>query len=308
MTKICYEEKNFSPKSLVVIEQANQIIEAYVQAGYILTLRQLYYQFVSKALIPNTEQSYKRIGSIISDGRRAGLIHWEAIEDRTRNLEALAHWDSPAERIEKAFQTFRMDRWETQPVRPEVWIEKEALVGVIEDTCDRYDVPYFACRGYVSDSEMWRAGQRITRHYHKGQETIIFHLGDHDPSGIDMTRDIRDRLSLFSRGRSCTVKRIALNMDQIDQYNPPPNPAKLTDSRGTGYVEKYGDQSWELDALPPDVINELIEGEIKGIIEPESWEDRDIEERDHRRHLEQLYVYWDEVEQYIKDTYDSEEE
>lgn len=88
----------------------------------------------------------------------------------------------------------------------------------------------------------------------------VFYLGDHDPSGIDMTRDVADRLRLFSDFTPIEVERLALNMDQIDELNPPENPAKMTDSRAKDYVEKFGQSSWELDAVKPDALATLVRG------------------------------------------------
>jgi len=104
-----------------------------------------------------------------------------------------------------------------------------------------------------------------------GQRPIVFHLGDHDPSGIDMTRDNRDRLSLFA-GVDITVVRLALNMEQIERYRPPPNPAKVTDSRFEAYQREYGDESWELDALNPEVIHNLIENNVQCIRDEKLWD------------------------------------
>jgi hypothetical protein len=113
---------------------------------------------------------------------------------------------------------------------------------------------------------------RIKRRYvNDSQRTVILHLGDHDPSGIDMTRDILERLQGFLGYHGCadslTLYRIALNMDQVEEHNPPPNPAKLTDSRCAGYMDQYGDESWELDALRPDVLIELIRTKIMEQVE-----------------------------------------
>lgn len=222
--KIAYIEKRFSTERYKLIEICNAIIETYQAQGYKLTLRQLYYQLVARDLIENTERSYKRIGDLVNDGRMAGLIDWLAIEDRGRNLMALSHWESPVDIIRSARYGYRVDKWAGQPYRPEVWVEKAALEGVIAGVCNELDVPYFACRGYNSQSEEWAAARRLQRYYDAGQTPIIFYLGDHDPSGLDMTRDHRDRLTLFMGG--VHVDRIALNMSQIEEYAPPPNPAK----------------------------------------------------------------------------------
>ena len=269
MPKIAYIEKRFAKSSLTIIEQANAIIADYAGQGFNLTLRQLYYQFVSRDLVANKQKEYKRIGSVINDGRLAGLIDWNAIEDRTRNLRGLSHWDNPAEIVDAAVNSYKRDKWENQPYRPEVWIEKDALTGVISGICNRLDVPFFSCRGYTSQSELWSAARRCRTWNTCDQKPFIIHLGDHDPSGIDMTRDITDRFSMFGAGTE--VKRIALNMDQVDEFNPPPNPAKTTDSRYEMYIADYGSESWELDALEPKVIVDLIEKTVMVLWYPEKY-------------------------------------
>ncbi len=267
--KIKYQDIKLGPPKLIIVGQANKIIAEYQAQGYQLTLRQLYYQFVARDLIANKVQKYKWLGSIVNDARLAGLISWHAIEDRTRNLQGNTHWSTPSEIINICAKQYREEKWAEQPNRIEVWIEKDALAGVIEKVCKRLDVNYFSCRGYTSQSEMWAAAQRLKRYERDGQETIILHFGDHDPSGCDMTRDIEDRLAMF--GSKVEVKRMALNMEQIDLYNPPPNPAKSTDGRYEKYVEQYGDESWELDALEPKVLEGLIEDTVLDYRDEERW-------------------------------------
>jgi len=289
MSKIRYVNKKLSAGSLQIVEQANDIIDEYQAQGFDLTLRQLYYQFVSRDLIANKQTEYKRLGSIINDGRMAGLIDWSAIVDRTRNLEALSTWESPADIVEACAQQFRIDKWAEQDFRLEVWIEKDALVGVIEGVCREFNVPYFSCRGYTSQSEMWSAAQRLIKYCEAEQGVHIIHLGDHDPSGIDMSRDIEDRLQLFMDHSGYefagALERIALNMDQVKKYNPPPNPAKLTDSRSDVYVEKFGDESWELDALDPKILANLIRKAIKNKLDEELWEESCEKELHHKLRL-----------------------
>jgi len=285
-----YIDKNFRAASLTIIGQANTIIEDYAAQGFSLTLRQLYYQFVARDLIPNTERSYKRLGSIINDGRLAGLIDWDSIEDRTRNMKQNLHLDGPADAIQVVRNQYGIDMWSNQPKRVEVWIEKEALSGVIEGVCSQLDVPHFACRGYVSQSEQWRAGMRYRSNFNRhSQDTVVLHLGDHDPSGIDMTRDNQDRLSLLAGYRGApTVKRIALNMDQIEQYDPPPNPAKMTDSRFDQYLVEYGSESWELDALEPAVIVDLIKEHVALYRDDDLWADKEAERDDDFAQLDEI--------------------
>lgn len=293
MPKICYIPKDFRPGSMDIISTANEIISEYQADGLDLTLRQLYYQFVARGYLANKQKEYKRLGAIISDARLAGLIDWQAIEDRTRNLKRNSSWNNPGEIIEACLYSYKLDHWRGQEHHVEVWIEKEALVGVISSICSELDVAYYACKGYVSQSEQWRAGRRFYRLIKEGRRPVVIHLGDHDPSGIDMTRDNQDRLSMFSTYEGLVkVNRIALNSDQVEQYNPPPNPVKLTDSRAGGYSDLYGDSSWELDALEPRVLRGLIEETVK------SYRDDDIyfsvldEEAKHKAILENIKDNW----------------
>lgn len=299
MPKIKYQDFNFRPNTLILLNIANNIILEYQDQGFDLTLRQLYYQFVSRDIIPNTQKSYHNLGSVINDGRLAGVIDWNAIVDRTREIRSLPHWDDPGSIIETCSTQFNLDKWEGQEYRPEVWIEKDALVGVFERVCQELDVSLFSCRGYTSQSEMWSAAQRMLRYKRQGQIPIVFHFGDHDPSGKDMSRDIQDRLSLFT-GKRLKFERLALNMDQIDQYKPPPNPAKITDSRANAYIAEYGDESWELDALEPSVLADLVRKAISGVVDEDAMKRADDEQNMHRETLTLISNRFDEVKSFVR--------
>jgi len=288
--KIVYTPKKFSNAHLALIATANEIIAEYESQSLVLTLRQLYYQFVARDLLPNKQQEYKRLGGILNDARLAGLVSWEAMEDRTRYLRELPHWRSPGQIIESAAYGYRIDKWADQEIRPEVWIEKDALIGVIERVCNDHDVPFFACRGYNSQSEAWSAGRRVLSRFKRtGQSTLVLHFGDHDPSGLDMTVDNRNRLGIFTAGEPCfELRRLALNQDQIDEYNPPPNPAKTTDSRSGAYIAEHGDQSWELDALEPRVLADLIRVEIESVLDRDKWDEAVEREKSGKALLDRL--------------------
>lgn len=294
MPKIAYRRKKFSAGRAALIEKANSIIEEYAKQGYELTLRQLFYQFVSRDLIPNNQKEYKNLGDIINDARLAGLVDWLAIVDRTRNLRSLGHWTSPESIINACASQYRIDKWETQPYRVEAWVEKDALVGVLENVCNELDIPFFSCRGYTSQSEMWSAAMRLKSHRAGGQTPLVLHLGDHDPSGIDMTRDIQDRLNEFSEGE-IELRRLALNMPQVEKYNPPPNPAKLTDSRCEGYIAKHGTESWELDALEPSVISNLIRDAVLSVRDEKRWAKACEMEAEQKSQLQRVSDQWETV-------------
>jgi hypothetical protein len=296
MVKIEYVPKRFNKKSQLRIAQANDIIAEFVAKGFQLTLRQLYYQFVARDLIPNNMKSYKALGGLINDARLAGEIDWESIEDRTRNVRSRSHWEDPADVIASAAYGYGIDLWEGQPRRVEVWIEKDALIGVIERVCTKFDVPHFSCRGYTSQSELWRAAQR---HMNYLVPVSVVHLGDHDPSGIDMTRDIQDRLRMF--GADSTIERIALNIDQVRQHKLPPNPAKATDSRFEQYRELHGEKCWELDALDPTNIEKMIESAIKSHLNPAKFKARQQEQEQDRDLLKRCSARWERVVELLEE-------
>jgi len=135
----------------------------------------------------------------------------------------------------------------------------------------------------------------FSRNYKNKQKVIVLHLGDHDPSGIDMTRDIEDRLDLFSGYADIEVRRIALTMEQIEKQQPPPNPAKVTDSRYAGYAAEYGDESWELDALEPQFISDLIRDEIEGERDPALWAEAINEQEAEREQIQDVIDRWNEL-------------
>lgn len=298
MPKEAFIEKRFSENSRDTIAKANEILEEYHEQDLVLTLRQLYYQFVARGLLQNKQSEYKRLGSIVSDARLAGLIDWSMMEDRTRYMRETNAWSSPSSIIDAVANQYKEDLWRGQKYRPEVWIEKDALVGVIESACTDLRVSYFACRGYASQSAQYEAGHRFRRLQRLGQTPVVFHLGDHDPSGIDMTRDNDDRLKLFA-GFGVRVKRLALNMDQVQQYNPPPNPAKETDTRADGYIARFGNESWELDALEPTVIDRLIRDNVNALIDRPRWESAQEREDGNKNLLSRVSERWDEVRDFI---------
>ena len=300
MPKIAYQTIKMSADRLELVRQCNIVIREYQADGLLLTLRQLYYQLVSRDIIPNQVKEYKRLGDVVNDGRLSGLMDWDAIEDRTRELVVSPHWSSPEDILRSCVNSFRVERWEDQDVHPEVWIEKEALSGVFERICRSLDVGCFACRGYTSQSEMWGAAMRFVRHIEAGKKVVVFHFGDHDPSGIDMTRDIEDRIRMFAAHHvgnkaysMIEINRLALNMDQVRQYNPPENPAKTTDSRFASYEQLYGDKSWELDALNPRTLQKLVRDNVMSVCDKSLWEgiiEREAEAKGQLRTIQNNYT------------------
>lgn len=266
MPFIKFKELKFKKSTMARIEKANEIIEEYLAGGYRMTLRQLYYQFVSRDLLANTERTYKNLAKTISDGRLAGLIDWDAIEDRGRQPDIPNEWDSIEDIIEASIRQFRLPRWDTQEFYAELWVEKQALAGVLEPLARKYHVTLMVNKGYSSQSAMYESACRFMESGRGNKPKVLFYLGDLDPSGEDMVRDIRDRMAMFGV-TGLAVEKVAINMDQVEEYGPPPNPAKVTDPRAAWFIEQYGESSWEVDALPPDVLEKIIHREFKKIID-----------------------------------------
>ena len=278
--KETFIKKNFGGEAVEMITTINDILDDYDKQGYDLSLRQLYYQLVSRNFVPNTEKSYKNVGSLVSEARLAGLIDWDMIKDRGREMISNPHWHNPADFIEVVAPQYRFDLWADQPKYVEVMVEKQALEGVLQPVCRSLDVPFTANRGYSSSSAMYESSKRFLSRAKAGKELIVIYLGDHDPSGIDMSRDVGERLDLFLKTslNRCDeidpneipvieVLRVALNMNQVRELNPPENPAKITDSRAAGYISRFGRSSWELDAIEPRQLSELVRDAVIGAMD-----------------------------------------
>ena len=273
MAKIQYEDpRNMRPATKALLGQILDVVEDYASQGYRLTLRQLYYQLVAADILSNEQQQYKKLGKILADARMCGMVDWDIIEDRLRVPQRPPHWGSVGELLDICADKYRCDRHSDQENYVEVWVEKDALSGVLLPITAAYHVNLMVNRGYSSISAMHDAAVRFMDTYHTDDEMYILYLGDHDPSGLDMVRDIADRLDRF--GIHANVLPIALTMDQIERYDPPPNPAKVTDSRARDYIERYGHMSWELDALQPAVLHELLSSHLDELIDMEKYGER----------------------------------
>ncbi len=268
-----FREVKLSKKNQEKLELINSIIEDYQEDGYTLTLRQLYYQLVSKDLIPNEQKEYAKLSRLLKEGRMGGIVDWDAIEDRLRKIKTVGTWDSPKQILSTAANTFKLDHLSNQNIHLEVWVEKDALSQVVERAAQEYQVPVLVNRGYGSVSAIYNTYERINSALEDKEQAIVLYLGDHDPSGLDMVRDIKDRvcemLEYDYREDEFQIKHIALTQAQIRKYNPPPNPAKVSDPRATDYINAFGKTSWEVDALPPDILHSLIIDNIEQYLDLE---------------------------------------
>lgn len=305
-----------------IINAIISIAKEYDRGGYILTLRQLYYQLVSRDIVPNHDKVYAKISSIKDDVVYNGLVDWNVFEDRGR-VPSIAYFEDSIEgALERTSKWYELDKQLEQKNHVEVWTEKDAISSILKRVTDKYTIRLVVNKGYTSSTAVYGAYTRFVECIKEGKKVVILYFGDHDPSGLDMIRDIKERLTfmfvngsqldeiveewwekeeksyydfmhlegfenigelfqsdldnsdlmrLFERGQKAlflaendffNVVPVGLTMEQIKQYKPPHNPAKITDPRAKKYVEKYGAVSWEVDALSPPIMTEIVNNAI----------------------------------------------
>lgn len=263
MALIKFRNINFSLERQERILQINSILSQYQQR---VSVRQLYYRLVAGGIIPNVDKEYDKVQNLITDARYAGLIDWDAIEDRNRAAQRVEDWPSGSKALNEVAEKFRKDRWITQPFYVELWVEKAALAGVLAPIAQDYHITLMVNRGYSSASAMMESAQRLI-HRGDAKRPVILYLGDFDPSGEDMVRDIQARLMEFGVPGWTSVRKVALTWDQIGEYKPPPNPVKRNDSRSSDFIAKHGGSSWEVDALPPKDLDLIVRTTINAYVD-----------------------------------------
>lgn len=248
-----------------MLSTINTIIESYSEQGYVLTLRQLYYQLVARDIIANKTTEYAKLSRLLKKGRMAGVVDWESIEDRTRQPYIPYSASSIQEALNDLSSWFRIDRQQGQNNYIEILVEKDALSGVLKRITSKYHVRLLVNRGYTSVSAMYKSYQRLIERAQQGQSIVLLYIGDHDPSGLDMVRDVTERLETF--GVTAKIEHVALTQAQIKKFDPPPNPAKIKDPRAKWYIKNFGNTSWEVDAIDPTKLNEIVSSKIEKFLD-----------------------------------------
>ena len=265
-------------KKELLVQETIEIIKQYTTK---LTLRQIFYRLYTKQIIDNTNQEYKYLSSVLVDARINGLIPFDSIEDRTRRVHDSTYYtiskhllfyieyadrtvDPPQkflnearDYLENCLEYFELPRWLNQKNYVEVWLEKEALSGLFQQTTSDLHVRLAPCRGYPSLTFMYEASKVLKT---IPEPITILYFGDFDPSGMDIERHIQERFIQF--GIDAKVIRIGITREQIDQYNIPPMPTKKSDARTASFMEEHGDIAVELDALEPDTLQKMIKDNV----------------------------------------------
>ena len=226
-------------------------------AHHPMTVRQVYYQLVSRHVVKNTRGQYQAVSNLLVGARKSGAIPWAWIEDRTRRPRPVPMWPDLAAFAETARRSYRRDVWPTQQAYLEVWLEKDALSGILQDALTAYGVTLNVGRGF----DGWDSIRIAADRYGDGDDVTVLYFGDFDPSGEDMVRSLRERLATL--GCTPEIVKCALTYDDIARYRLPPDFTKATDSRAAAFVAKWGDVAVELDALPLDVLTARLVADVE---------------------------------------------
>ena len=261
-----------------IVDAALDIFQQYDTA---ITLRQLYYRLVSRLLIPNTINSYKRLSRIMVKAREDGDVPVNCLEDRSRRVLGRGDmgYNSAEEYLKKkittlqdSWKSFTMPMWDDQPKNVMISLEKDALSRLVSREANRFSVRTFPTRGYPSFSFVQEMSRYITNQL-GGKPTVVLYFGDFDPSGVDIERDLSERLERYG-AKSFTVQRIALTDDQIKKYRLPPMPVKMSDARADSFLEEHGDRAVELDALDPNLLQTTVRKAVVKNINMRKWNAR----------------------------------
>ena len=279
------------PESARLIAVIKRTLEEHKQYGK-LTVRQVYYQLVSRGVIENSKKSYQRYDHHLTTGRKAGIIPWDAFEDRTRMFYEvplpeldISSKPDPKDELKSWFRyalnpkvstRYDLSRWKDQSYYVELWVEKDALAGFLSPLCKRLGVGLVVSRGYTSYTFKQEAINRFNE-ISKGRkfrrDPVLLYLGDLDPSGYDIYRCLEDEVD------NADIERIGLHPQDVTQFSLVPNPIKDTDTRAKGFKSLYpelGNNVYELDALPP---GELMDRARKNILK---YFNEDIHEENER--------------------------
>ena len=283
--KEVFVEKGFKDETVQLIEWVNEILDEHREMGFTLSLRQINYVLIARDLIPNTDEDYFRVKRHVSNGRLAGLIDWGMVVDRLR-LPYRVHTVADAEvALDEMVESFTKNKWLDQPYHVEVMAEKDTETGVLWPVCRDLEVPFSANRGYSSTSALYRVGKRLREAFDRGQKPVILYIGDHDPSGLHMDRDIQRRVAMFAGLTTVPVIRLALTMQQIEALDPPPNPVKVKDPRSKWYIDEHGSYSWETAALRATDLADIVRRSVMSLRDDDLWAQAFEQEEEERQKL-----------------------
>jgi len=247
-----------------LLSAVNAVADAEESA---ITIRHLFYRLVGLGVIEKTEKAYKGLCGHLSKWRKNEEVPWDAFSDSTRWNITPPMFDGIEDALRRTRETYRRDCWATQPYYSEVWIEKDAIAGMIVDITREFGVPLFVCRGFASLSSLYNASLTFKQVRAEGKDVVIYHCADYDPSGHAAAAAIE---RTFYEDFHCPVnfERIAILPEHIEEFNLPTRPTKESDSRSRNWS---GSECVELDSMPPTELRRLVEAAITSRIDEHEW-------------------------------------
>lgn len=249
-----------------------------VSADQPMTVRQVYYCAVSCGLIAKTEDAYKVVKRLLVEMRRGGAIPYRWLADRTRFVRRPQTFTCIEAALHHAAHSYRRSLWQELDERVEVWLEKDALAGVLIEVTNRFDVPLMVTRGYASLSFLHDAAEQIAA---EGKPTTIYYFGDLDPSGVDIPVKVKRELRAFAPDIDIEIEVVAVTRQLAKDWKLPTRPTKASDSRSSSFE---GD-SVEVDAIPPAKLRELCRQRLEAHVSPQMLEQHEAFEASEREAL-----------------------
>jgi hypothetical protein len=278
--------KKRARRSRAAIQVIRDALFYLLNTEHPMTVRQVFYRMVGDGVVGKTEAEYKgTVCRLLTLMRREGLIPYSWLADNTRWMRKDHTFSGLKAALHYTVAAYRRSLWDNQNAYVEVWLEKDALAGVVHDITNSYDVPLMVCRGYSSLSFLYSAAEAIAE---IGKPAHIYYFGDYDPSGVDISRVVEKELRGFAPDAEIHFNRMAVTSEQIATWNLPTRPTKKKDSRS----KKFGANSVELDAIPPAILREMVTSCITQHINTEAYNRMLIVEQAERESLEHVVSQW----------------
>jgi hypothetical protein len=258
------------------------------EAAQPITGRGIGYKLFTLGLIPDmSRKSMQGVYRLLREAREQGDIPWEWIVDETRELEKCSSWSDPDAFVRVVSRAYRRDFWKQQPVRVEVWSEKGTVRGVLAPVLDRYGVGFRVLHGFSGATTIHAVAQDDD-----GRDLIVLYCGDYDPSGMYMSEhDLPDRLSEYG-GDHVELRRVTLKAEHLAGLPSFSASDKAKDTRYKWFVQNFGNHCWELDALDPNALRELVDQAIRAEIEQEAWDRCTVVERAEKQSILSVLESW----------------
>jgi len=277
-------DHSFKAANRKKLNAIQDIIKEYKEKNLVLPLRQIHYQLVSKNITANTDSEYKKLSDLLSNARMSGVIDWNSIVDRNRAPHQAYYENDMSDSLWRTYRQYKLDRMRNQDVHVEIMIEKMAIFEIVANVSDYYSIMVTGNKGNCSDTILHDCSLRLIKACDDGKSCIVLYIGDHDPSGMMMVDNICERLSLL-KVPDFEFRPIALTKEQALRYNLPPNDVKGQDTNSPAYIDKYGDVAWECDALPTDVLQDILRREIWSSIDLDKFEEMMAQEEREKQQL-----------------------